>query len=198
MRPADADAALADVRLHHHRPAPAGARDAVDRGPQAAPSGSPGGTANHGITHSGGSSRRIVALRLADDAAVLDAGIGGAEQRRRAMAQRQPQRSTGRPAAGTATPARTPRRASGRAARRVGRGRAPSPARRSSAARSRRGSPSRSSPASPIRGWLRAAPARAGPKRLVAITTSGTHAATARNIQKMKRHGRVPTMPEAT
>ena len=39
--------------------------------------------------------------------------------------------------------------------------------------------------------------ATAGPKRLVAMTTSGTHVATARNIQKMKRQGRVPTRPAA-
>ena len=39
--------------------------------------------------------------------------------------------------------------------------------------------------------------ATAGPKALVVRITSGTQVATARNIQKMKRQGRVPTMPEA-
>ena len=41
---------------------------------------------------------------------------------------------------------------------------------------------------------LRRPPARSA---LVVEDTSGTQVATARNIQKMKRQGRVPTMPEA-
>ena len=52
-------------------------------------------------------------------------------------------------------------------------------------------------PSSPIRATASSGPATAGPKRLVAMTTSGTHVATARNIQKMKRQGRVPTRPAA-